>query len=99
MVNPVKGVGGVEDRLVSGDNDMVIVLFGSANKGPPSCREIIRKVTESWLNQQRRDALLKHQKDKTHTPNPPTHYIRDRTSAKSINLLALNETSFRSQVG
>jgi len=50
IVNPVEGVGGVVDRLVSGDNDMMI--FGSANKGPPSCKEVIRKVSRSRLNQQ-----------------------------------------------
>ena len=40
IVNPVEGVGGVEDRLVSGDDMMV---FGSANKGPPSCKENTRR--------------------------------------------------------
>jgi hypothetical protein len=53
IVNPVKGVGGVEDRLVSGDNDMV--RFGSANKGPPSCKVDIRDVSRSWLNQSTQD--------------------------------------------
>jgi hypothetical protein len=76
MVNPVNGVGGVEDRLVSGDNDMVMVLTGSVKKGPPSCKDVIGKVSRSWLNQQettRRVVETPKKKHQTHTLNPPTH--------------------------
>jgi hypothetical protein len=44
IVNPVRGVGGVEDRLVSGDIDMIV--FGSAKEGPPSSSEVIRSISE-----------------------------------------------------
>jgi len=56
IVNPVKGVGGVDDRLVSGDIDMV--SLGSVKAGPPSSSEVIVSIIEGDQQPTRRDAFM-----------------------------------------
>lgn len=73
IVNPVKGVGGVEDRLVSGDID--IVLLGSAKAGPPSSSEVIVSIIQGDRQPTRRDAFMKR--------CPPKKYFKTHTTHTS----------------